>query len=135
MRSTKIIKICSSSLCTCLHHMVILRARNKITDFFMILAWASPFKCQLNSKNGFIPLVLDVWPKCGPSAVRWGGGGPTTPPPTPPPPPWLRAWTPYMAIFGNMHDMHNARYVMYIEGVKCVEVKNILAGFIIVFMS
>ena len=40
-----------------------------------------------------------------------------------------------MTIFGNMHDMHNARYVMYIEGVKCVEVKNILAGFIIVFMS
>ena len=25
MRSTKIIKICSSSLCTCLHHMVILK--------------------------------------------------------------------------------------------------------------
>ena len=44
MRSTKIIKICSSSLCTCLHHMVILGTRNKITDFFMILAWASPFK-------------------------------------------------------------------------------------------
>ena len=43
MRSTKIIKNCSSSLCTCLHHMVILRTRNKITDFFMILAWASPF--------------------------------------------------------------------------------------------
>ena len=30
---------------SCLHHMVILRTRNKITDFFMILAWASPFKC------------------------------------------------------------------------------------------
>ena len=44
MRSTKIIKICSSSLCTCLHHMVILRTRNKITYFLMILAWASPFK-------------------------------------------------------------------------------------------
>ena len=44
MRSTKIIKICSSSLCTCLHHMVILRTRNKITDFLMILAWASLFK-------------------------------------------------------------------------------------------
>ena len=43
MRSTKIIKICSSSLCTCLHHMVILRTRNKITDFLMIFAWASPF--------------------------------------------------------------------------------------------
>ena len=33
----------SSSLWTCLHHMVILRNQNKITDFFMILAWASPF--------------------------------------------------------------------------------------------
>ena len=43
MRSTKFIKNCSSSLCTCLHHMVILRTRNKITDFLMILAWASPF--------------------------------------------------------------------------------------------
>ena len=44
MRSTKIIKICSSSLCTYLHHIhvVILRTRNKITHFFMILAWASP---------------------------------------------------------------------------------------------
>ena len=27
--------------------MVILRTRNKITDFFMILAWASPFKIQI----------------------------------------------------------------------------------------
>ena len=44
MRSTKIIKICSSSLCTCLHYMVILGTRNKITVFLMILAWASPFK-------------------------------------------------------------------------------------------
>ena len=26
--------------------MVILRTRNKITDFLMILAWASPFKLQ-----------------------------------------------------------------------------------------
>ena len=50
MRSTKILKICSSSLCTCLHHMVILRTRNKITDFLMILAWASPFNTA--------PLVL-----------------------------------------------------------------------------
>ena len=40
-----------------------------------------------------------------------------------------------MALFGNMLDMHDVRCVMYIEGVKCVEVKNILAGFIIVFMS
>ena len=34
---------CSSSVWTCLHHMVILRCQNKITDFFIILAWASPF--------------------------------------------------------------------------------------------
>ena len=33
---------CSSSLWTCLHHMVILRSQNKITDFLMILAWACP---------------------------------------------------------------------------------------------
>ena len=39
----KIKNFCISSLWTCLHHMVILRSQNKITDFFMILAWASPF--------------------------------------------------------------------------------------------
>ena len=33
----------NASLWTCLHHMVILRTQNKITDFLMILAWASPF--------------------------------------------------------------------------------------------
>ena len=43
MRSSKIKKLCSFSLWTCLHHMVILRSQNKITDFLMILAWASPF--------------------------------------------------------------------------------------------
>ena len=53
MRSTKIIKICSSSLCTCLHHMVILRTRNKITDFLMILAWASPFNVSGPSNQPF----------------------------------------------------------------------------------
>ena len=46
MRNTKILKNCNSRLCTCLHHMVILRTRNKITDFLMILAWASPFKIR-----------------------------------------------------------------------------------------
>ena len=39
----KIKNFCSSRLWTCLHHMVI-RSQNKITDFLMILAWASPFK-------------------------------------------------------------------------------------------
>ena len=43
MRSTTFLKNCSSCLWTCLHHMVILKSQNKITDFFMILAWASPF--------------------------------------------------------------------------------------------
>ena len=31
--------------------MVILRTRNKITDFFMILAWASPFKYTTGFKR------------------------------------------------------------------------------------
>ena len=44
-------------------------------------------------------------------------------------------------IYGNFrqHEWHAQRevgpYVMYTEGVKCVEVKNILTGIIIVFMS
>ena len=38
------LNFCSSSLWTSLHHMVILKSQNKITDFLMILAWASPFK-------------------------------------------------------------------------------------------
>ena len=41
----KLKKICSSSLWTCLHHMVILSSPNKITDFLMILAWLSSFNC------------------------------------------------------------------------------------------
>ena len=56
MRNTKIIKICSSSLCTCLHHMVILRTRNKITDFLMILAWASTFKIAT-----FYATYVELW--------------------------------------------------------------------------
>ena len=56
MRSTKIKKLLcsSSSLWTCLHHMVIFRSQNKITDFFMILAWASPF----NHVNIYISLII-----------------------------------------------------------------------------
>ena len=49
MRSTKIKKnFCSStvSLWTSLHHMVILRNQNKITDFLMILAWLSRFNVR-----------------------------------------------------------------------------------------
>ena len=38
---------CRSSLWTCLHHMVILRSQNKITDSFTILACACPFKLEL----------------------------------------------------------------------------------------
>ena len=61
MRSTKILKNCSSSLCTCLHHMVILRTRNKITDFLMILAWASPFNYLVCAKSfGAHRLIRDI---------------------------------------------------------------------------
>ena len=59
MRSTKIKKnFCSSSLCTCLHHhhMVILRSQNKITDFFMILGWASPFKWSVMGQTMLITI-------------------------------------------------------------------------------
>ena len=70
MRSTKIIKICSSSLCTCLHHIVILGTRNKITDFFMILAWASPFNvkkakpflCNCILYHEFAHVLVQCWP-------------------------------------------------------------------------
>ena len=51
MRSRKIKNFCSSSLWTCLHHMVILRCQNTITDFLMILAWASPFKVTPTLSN------------------------------------------------------------------------------------
>ena len=34
----KLKNFCSSSLRTCLHHMVILKTQNKMTDFLMILA-------------------------------------------------------------------------------------------------
>ena len=52
--------------------MVILRTQNKITDFFMILAWASPFKylCYgyinilILTAQGSIPAGID------PRAVR-----------------------------------------------------------------
>ena len=47
----KLKKNCSSSLWTFLHHMVILRSQNKITDFFMILAWASPFNSLFLSQR------------------------------------------------------------------------------------
>ena len=33
---------------TSLFNMVILRSQNKITDFFMILAWASPFNLTIS---------------------------------------------------------------------------------------
>ena len=51
----KISNFCSSSLWTCLHHMVILRSQNKITNFLMILAWASPFN-QLTVVTCLLPL-------------------------------------------------------------------------------
>ena len=41
---------------TCLHHMVILRSQNKITDFLMILAWASPFNLEY-----LISVYMSLW--------------------------------------------------------------------------
>ena len=64
MRSTKIIKICSSSLCTCLHHMVILRTRNKITDFLMILALASPFNYSPCSRETTETRASEITMRC-----------------------------------------------------------------------
>ena len=50
MRDTKIIKNYSSGLCPCLHHMVILRTRNKITDFFDDFSLGqSPFNVRATS--------------------------------------------------------------------------------------
>ena len=42
--------------------MVILRTRNKITDFFMILAWASPFNLMSHRIEllGYIYLIYSV---------------------------------------------------------------------------
>ena len=39
--------------------MVILRTRNKITDFLMILAWASPFKVTHPDTVVLHPII--VW--------------------------------------------------------------------------
>ena len=36
--------------------MVILRTRNKITDYLMILAWASPFNATINEPRGMTGL-------------------------------------------------------------------------------
>ena len=60
MRITKIKKNCSSSLWTCLHHMVILRTQNKITGFLMILAWASPFNSRVKpyAVNYYVDMML-----------------------------------------------------------------------------
>ena len=53
---------CSSSPWTCLHHMVILRSQNKITDFLMILAWASPFKNLRSSTFLAVEKFLGLYP-------------------------------------------------------------------------
>ena len=55
---------CSSSLWTCLHHMVILRSQNKITDFLMILAWASPFQWKYPKKRMYNYLQKPYTPSC-----------------------------------------------------------------------
>ena len=38
--------------------MVILRSQNKITDFFMILAWASPFKGRMSVTMEEVNIIL-----------------------------------------------------------------------------
>ena len=40
--------------------MVILRSQNKITDFFMILAWACPLKALSPENIDYIGLLGDV---------------------------------------------------------------------------
>ena len=35
----------------CLHHKVVFRSQNKITDFFMILAWVCPFMNEEKLKD------------------------------------------------------------------------------------
>ena len=56
----KLKNFCSSSLWTCLHHMVILRSQNKITDFLMILPWASPFHLSETESETELPLALTL---------------------------------------------------------------------------
>ena len=46
----KLKKNSSSSLWTCLHHIVILKSQNKITIFF-ILAWSIPFNAHFHNYN------------------------------------------------------------------------------------
>ena len=60
----KLKKKCSSSLWTCLHHMVILKSQNKITDFLMILAWASPFKIMSLNLTVEIMLICKLLDLC-----------------------------------------------------------------------
>ena len=52
---------CSYRLWSCLYHMVILRSQNKITDFFMILAWASPF--NLSEKEAILDYTHNAMSK------------------------------------------------------------------------
>ena len=67
----KLKNFCSSSLWTCLHHMVILKSQNKINDFLMILAWASPFKDHKNIPR--IPLTTLTY-ICSPFIAAFFGG-------------------------------------------------------------
>ena len=52
-----------SCLMTCLHHMVILRSQNKITDFLMILAWDCPFNERTQSFTG-LDISVHLFPIC-----------------------------------------------------------------------
>ena len=64
----KLKDFCSPSLWTSLHHMVILRSQNKITDFFMILVWACPFIELPHSHSGTVRVKFpqEPMPPCTP---------------------------------------------------------------------
>ena len=53
--------------------MVILRTRNKITDFLMILAWASPFKwfCNTLKTVHSVDEKIMTWEQPTNDAMRW----------------------------------------------------------------
>ena len=72
MRSTKIKNFCSFSLWTCLHHMVILRSQNKITDFFDdFRPGLVPLSRMLNQELHKLCYVL---PKLQSKVIFWAMG-------------------------------------------------------------
>ena len=56
--------------------MVILISQNKITNFFMILAWACPFKGHLHGEllRNSMALTCNVFTELS-DTIKYGGGG------------------------------------------------------------